>query len=75
MTLEQRRILRGEAYNVAIKNLREMGGCSWMPTATCSTDDNDIKAVKLLLQQFQYGVAAKDELLDKCIELGWIKIN
>ena len=42
---------------------------------SCSTDDNDIKAVKLLLQQFQYGVAAKDELLDKCIELGWIKIN
>jgi len=75
MTLEQRRTLRGEAYNVAIKKLREMKGCGWKPTMPCSTDDDDIKAVKLLLQQFRYGIEAKDELLDKCIELGWIKTN
>ena len=75
MTLEQRRILRGEAYNVAFKKLREMKGCGWKPTMPCSTDDDDIKAVKLLLQQFHYGIAAQDELLDKCIELGWIKID
>ena len=75
MTLEQRRTLRSEAYNIAIKKLREMGGCPWMPTSACNTDDDDIKEVKLLVQQSQYGVAAANELLDKCIELGWIKID
>ena len=75
MTLEQRRTLRCEAYNIAIKKLRGMGGCPWMPTVARSTDDDDIKAVKLLLQQFHYGIAAKNELLDKCIKIGWIKID
>ena len=75
MTLEQRRILRGEAYNVAIKKLREMGSCPWMPATASSTDDDDIKTIKLLVQQFQYGIAAQNELLDMCIKVGWIKID
>lgn len=75
MTLEQRRTLRCKAYNVAFKKLREMRPLPWMPCEANYFEDNNLQQVQLLLNQFQYGIAAKDELLDKCIELGWIKID
>lgn len=75
MDLEQRRTLRNEAYNIAIDNLRKMGGCSWTPTMASSNDDDDIKTIKLLVKQFEYGIAAQNELLDMCIKVGWIKID
>ena len=75
MTLEQRRILRGEAYNIAFKKLREMRPLPWMSCEENYFDDNNLQQVQLLLKQFDYGIAPKDELLNKCIELGWIKIN
>lgn len=71
MDLEQIRILRNKAYNIAINNLRKMGGC----TMASSNDDDNIKTIKFLVNQFQYGVEAKNELLDMCIKVGWIKID
>lgn len=35
---------------------------------------NNDEEVKLLLNQFYYGIAAQKDLLYKCIELGWIEI-
>ena len=76
MDLEQRRTLRNEAYNIAIDNLRKMGGnCGWALAMASSNDDDDIKTIKLLVNQFYYGIEAKNELLDMCIKVGWIKID
>ena len=73
---ERRRELRREAYNVAIKKLRElMGYCpNGRVTTPCTTDSEDILKVKRLVSQYYYGIAAQNELLDACIALGWINV-
>lgn len=63
---EQRRLC-GKAYNVAFKHL----GTS----ISCTSDSEIIAEVKRLMKQFYYGIAAQKELLNKCIELGWIKTD
>ena len=55
--LEKQRMLRNKAYNIAVERNKK---------------ENN-KEVNLLLNQFYYGIEAKNELLNKCIELGWMK--
>lgn len=50
-------MLRHKAYNIALNRNKK--------------ENNE--EVKLLLNQFQYGIEPQNELLYKCIELGWIK--
>lgn len=64
--LAKERMLRHEAYNVAIQHLREF------PKGEDET--SDIKEVRLLVNDFYCGIEAQKELLYKCIELKWIKI-
>ena len=50
------------AYNIAIANIK---GCR---------DEHTKKEIRLLLDQFYYGIEAKKDLYRKCIELGWVKV-
>ena len=55
--LEKQRMLRHKAYNIAVERNKK--------------EKNE--EVNLLLNQFYVGVEAQNELLKKCIELGWMK--
>ena len=72
MSLERRRELRGEAYNVAIRKLKELNPLPWMPVDSVYIEDTDINKIRSLVNQHQYGIAAQDELLDACIAMGWM---
>ena len=51
------------AYNVAIEHLRHL------------PSNNAIAVeIRLLVNQFYYGIAAQKELFNKCVELKWIKL-
>lgn len=71
MTLEEQRDLRSKAYNIAIAKLKELNK-TWGWLYEDANDSDDIKEVKRLIKQFNYGIAAQNELLNKCIQLGWI---
>jgi hypothetical protein len=75
--IERLRELRNESYNIAITKLMELApkGSSWLRNEQSKDNFDDLNDVKLLLNQFHYGVEAKNELLAKCVELGWIKID
>jgi len=77
LSIERLRELRNETYNIAIAKLKELApkGSSWFYNAQRKDDSDGLNEVRLLLNQFNYGVEAKNELLAKCVELGWIKIN
>lgn len=56
-TLEKQRMLRRKAYNIAVERNKK--------------EKNE--EVNLLLNQFYIGVEVQNELLSKCIELGWME--
>ena len=64
LSLEEIRELRNKCYNIAIQEIkrRKLG-------------DDTKKEIDLLLNQFNYGLDAKNDLLCKCIELGWVNIK
>lgn len=77
LSIERLRELRNESYNIAIAKLKELApkGSSWLWNKQSKDNYDGLNEVRLLLNQFYYGVEAKNELLAKCVELGWIKIN
>lgn len=72
LTLEQERELVGKAYNIAIRKLEQIQSDIYTED---DLDDYTIKKLKLLIDQFPYGISAQKDLLYLCIELGWIKEN
>lgn len=77
LSLDELRRLRNESYNVAIAKLKELApkGSEWVYLYQNKDDHDGLNEVRLLLNQFHYGVEAKNELLAKCVELGWIDIS
>lgn len=64
LSLDKKRILRGNAYNIALKYLNEH-----------KDDDNDnIMKMRLLINQFSYGIEAQNDLLALCIDMGLIEV-
>lgn len=77
LSLDELRRLRNESYNVVITKLKELApkGSEWAWDKQCKDDSDGLNEVRLLLSQFHYGTEAKNELLAKCVELGWIDIS
>ena len=77
LPIERLRELRNKSYNIAIAKLKELApkGSEWAWLYQRKDDGDGLNEVRLLLNQFHYGVEAKNELLAKCVELGWIKID
>ena len=77
LSLDELRELRNKSYNVAIAKLKELApkGSSWLWNVQCKDNRDGLNEVRLLLNQFNYGIEARNELLQRCVELGWIKIN
>ena len=77
LPIERLRELRNESYNIAIAKLKELAprGSSWLWNVQSKDNSDGLNEVRLLLNQFNYGIEAKNELLAKCVELGWIKID
>lgn len=77
LSLDELRRLRNESYNVAIAKLKELApkGSEWLWNKQCKDDHDGLNEVRLLLNQFNYGIEARNELLAKCVELGWIDIS
>jgi hypothetical protein len=77
LSLDKLRELRNKSYNVAIAKLKELApkGSSWLYNAQRKDDSDGLNNVRLLLNQFHYGIEAKNELLQRCVELGWIDIS
>ena len=63
LSLEEIRELRSKCYNIAIQEVKGR-----------KLDDDTKKEINLLLNQFNYGLDAKNDLLCKCIELGWVQV-
>lgn len=61
IAIDKQRRLRHICYNIALSNFHTI------------KDEHTKKEVQLLINQFHYGVDAQNDLLKKCIELGWIK--
>ena len=61
LPLSQLRSLRNCCYNLVIRNLRQ-----------CPKDDEKYRKIRILLSQFYLGIVAQNELLQECVELGWI---
>ena len=70
LTLEQERELVGKAYNIAVRKLEQIQSGIYTED---DLDDYTIKELKLLTDQFPYGISAQKDLLYLCIKLGWIK--
>lgn len=77
LPIERLRELRNKSYNIAIAKLKELAPkrSSWLWNVQSKNNSDGLNEVRLLLNQFNYGVEAKNELLAKCVELGWIKID
>ena len=63
LSLEEIRELRSKCYNIAIQEVKGR-----------KLDDDTKKEINLLLNQFNYGLDTKNDLLCKCIELGWVQV-
>ena len=61
IAIDKQRKLRDICYNIALSNLHTI------------KDEHTKKEVQLLINQFYCGVDAQNDLLRKCIELGWAK--
>ena len=77
LPIERLRELRNKSYNIAIAKLKELApkGSAWFWSYQSKDNRDGLNEVRLLLNQFHYGVEAQNELFSKCVELGWIKIN
>lgn len=77
LPIERLRELRNESYNIAIANLKAAApkGSQWLWYVQSKNNSDGLNEVRLLVSQFNYGIDAQNELLAKCVELGWIKIN
>ena len=74
LSLDEIRSLRNESYNVTIQYLRENDGVNGFISVPHTTDDDNTRKMRLLINQFHYGLEAKNELLELCIEMGLIKV-
>lgn len=70
LTFEQERELVRKAYNIAVRKLEQIQSGIYTED---DLDDYKIEELKLLINQFPYGISAQKDLLYLCIELGWIK--
>ena len=77
LSLDKLRELRNKSYNVAIAKLKELApkGSQWLWDKQSKDNHDGLNEVRLLINQFNYGIEARNELLQKCIELGWIDIS
>ncbi len=77
LNIDKLRELRRKSYNVAIANLKAAApkGSQWLWNVQSKNDSDGLNEVRLLLNQFYYGIDAQYELLELCIKLGWMKIN
>ena len=63
LTFEEMTSLRHDAYNAAIKRRTEL-----------EFGSTERKEIDLLVNQYDYGIAAQEELAMKCLEYGWLKL-
>ena len=61
--LNELRIKRGQAYNVAVRYIKEHK----------DEETDQMENLKCLVGQFYYGLEPQQELYDKCVEYGLMK--